>query len=55
MQEIARETHAEVMIMGRPTRSPTADIFKMHAIDAIVEELAQEGGLKVILVTSSES
>lgn len=48
--QIASETHAEVMILGRPTRSPTSNVFKMGEIEAFAADLAREGGLKVIVV-----
>ena len=28
LKQIANDTHAEIMILGRPTRGPTANIFK---------------------------
>jgi nucleotide-binding universal stress UspA family protein len=48
--QIAIQTKAEVMIVGRPTRSPTANVFKMTEMEAFAEELAREGGLKVVVV-----
>jgi len=48
--QIAIETHAEVMIVGRPTRSPTSNVFKEGDIEAFAEELAKEGDLKVVVV-----
>jgi nucleotide-binding universal stress UspA family protein len=50
MRQIANDTHAEVMVIGRPTRSPTSNIFKMKEIEDFAEELAKEGGLNVIVV-----
>ena len=47
---IAIETKAEVMIVGRPTRSPTTNVFKAGDIEAFAEELAKEGDLKVVVV-----
>ena len=48
--QIAIETKAEVMIVGRPTRSPTSNVFKMGEIEAFADELAKEGDLKVVVV-----
>jgi len=48
--KIAIETKAEIMIVGRPTRSPTSNVFKVNEMEAFAEELAREGGLKVIVV-----
>lgn len=50
LKQIANDTHAEVMILGRPTRGPTSNIFKLNEIEDFAEELAQEGDLKVIVV-----
>ena len=48
--QIAIETRAETMIVGRPTRSPTSNVFKMTEMESFAEELAREGGLKVVVV-----
>ena len=48
--QIAIETKAEIMIVGRPTRSPTSNVFKAGDIEAFAEELAKEGDLKVVVV-----
>lgn len=50
LMQIASETKAEIMIVGRPTRSPTSNVFKMGEIEAFADELAKEGGLKVVVV-----
>jgi nucleotide-binding universal stress UspA family protein len=50
LMQIAIETKAEVMIVGRPTRSPTSNVFKMGEIEAFADELAKEGDLKVVVV-----
>ncbi len=50
LKQIAIETKAEIMIVGRPTRGPTTNIFKMGEMEAFADELAQEGDLKVIVV-----
>lgn len=46
----AVETKAEVMVMGRPTRSPTQNVFKFDEMDNFAADLAQEGHLHLILV-----
>jgi nucleotide-binding universal stress UspA family protein len=46
----ATETHAEVMVMGRPTRSPGRNVFDAKEIEAFSSELAREGDLRLILV-----
>ena len=51
LMQIAIETKAEVMIVGRPTRSPTSNIFKMSEMEAFATELAKQGALKVVVVS----
>lgn len=46
----AMETKAEIMVMGRPTRSPTKNVFKADEMEAFAAELADLGGLQLILV-----
>lgn len=48
--QIAGETKAEIMIVGRPTRSPTSNVFKVGEIEDFADELAKEGSLKVVVV-----
>ncbi len=50
MRQIAIDTHAELMVIGQPTRSPTANIFKMEEMEAFTDELSREGNLKVMIV-----
>lgn len=47
---IAIETHAEVMVVGRPTRSPSSNTFKAGEMETFAEELAKEGELKIVVV-----
>jgi hypothetical protein len=44
------ETHAEMMIIGRPTRSPGRNVFKIDKFDDFVAELEREGNLTIIKV-----
>ncbi len=46
----AYETKAEMMIMGRPTRSPGRNVFKIDEFDNFVAELEQEGNLTIIKI-----
>jgi len=48
--EAAIETRAEVMVMGRPTRSPTRNFFKADEMEGFAAELANVGNLRLILV-----
>jgi nucleotide-binding universal stress UspA family protein len=53
LQQAAVETRAEVMVMGRPTRSPGANVFDADEIDAFTSELGREGNLRLVLVPES--
>jgi nucleotide-binding universal stress UspA family protein len=53
--QFAIETHATVMVMGRPTRSPGSNVFKIGEFEAFVAELEREGNLRVVQVTPSEN
>jgi nucleotide-binding universal stress UspA family protein len=55
LHKFAMETRAEVMVMGRPTRSPGRNIFKTADFEAFVAELEQNGNLSVIQVTPAPS
>jgi nucleotide-binding universal stress UspA family protein len=55
LHQFAVETHAEVMVMGRPIRSPGSNIFHAEELDAYIKELEQDGNLKVIQVTPAPS
>jgi nucleotide-binding universal stress UspA family protein len=51
----AIETHAEVLVMGRPTRSPGRNVFETEEFNAFVANLEQEGHIRVIQVTPTSS
>lgn len=46
----AIETHADVMVMGRPTISEGRNVFKDNEFDNFTAELALQGDLKIIVV-----
>ncbi len=50
LRKLAIETGAEVLVIGRPTRSSTKNLFKAEEFDAYVTELEEEGNLRVIQV-----
>ena len=50
LMQAAVETKAEVMVLGRPTRSPTQNVFKFDEMESFAAELAAEGKLRLILV-----
>ncbi len=51
--QFAVETNAEVMVMGRPTRSPGSNVFKPAEFDDFVANLEQEARMRVVVVTPS--
>jgi nucleotide-binding universal stress UspA family protein len=50
LRQFVIETRAEVMVMGRPTRSPGRNVFGPDEFAASVAELEKEGDLTVIIV-----
>lgn len=48
---VAEEAEASVLVMGRPTRSPTSNVFKGQELDAFASQLAEAGELRVIFST----
>jgi nucleotide-binding universal stress UspA family protein len=46
----ANETKAEMMVIGRPTRSPGRNVFKIAEFDQFVDTLEEEGGLTIVKV-----
>jgi len=53
LRQFAIETHAEVLVMGRPTRSPGRNVFKPAEIDAFAADLEREANLRIQLVSPS--
>jgi nucleotide-binding universal stress UspA family protein len=51
LRDLAIETHADLLIMGRPVRSPGTNTFKPAEFDAWVTELEGEADLKIHVVT----
>ena len=45
----------DILVMGRPIRSPGTNIFKADEIDAFIAELEQEGDLQVFSVSPSRT
>ena len=50
LREFAIETRAEVLVLGRPMRSPGSNTFKPAEFDAYVAELEREANLYVKVV-----
>jgi nucleotide-binding universal stress UspA family protein len=53
IQQFSIETRAKMMVMGRPTRSPGRNVFKIDEFETFVAELEQEGKLRIVQVTPS--
>jgi K+-sensing histidine kinase KdpD len=51
----ANETKAEMMVIGRPTRSPGRNVFKIAEFDDFVTELEKEANLAIITVPAKPS
>lgn len=53
LYQFMSESHADVLVMGRPTRSPGRNVFKPPELEVFVAELEREQDLRVEMVTSS--
>ena len=51
LHQFAIETSAEIMVMGRPTRSPGSNVFKADDFDEFVAQLEAAGALKIVSVS----
>lgn len=50
LRTLATDTPADALVIGRPTKSSTKNLFKIDQMDALVAELVQAGRLRVIPV-----
>jgi hypothetical protein len=48
LRQVAIETQAELMIMGRPIRSPGTNVFKVGEIAEFAAMLEEEGNLRLV-------
>ena len=51
LRQFAIDTQAELMVMGRPTRSPGSNVFKPDRFDTFIASLAEEGNIEIVQVT----
>jgi len=51
LESFVIETHAQVMVMGKPTRSPGENVFKLNEMDEFVSELGNMGDIHILHVT----
>jgi len=49
----AAQAGGELLVMGRPVRSPGSNVFKAAEFDAFVGELERAGDLRVVIVSPS--
>ncbi len=50
----AAEARGDILVMGRPIRSPGSNVFKAEEYDAFVADLERETGVRVISVSPSQ-
>ena len=48
--QYAIDTKAEMLVIGRPTRSPGRNVFKIAEFDNLVTELERQTNLKIVVV-----
>ena len=53
--QFAIATQAEVLVIGRPTRSPGRNVFEAGGMDGFIAELEREGQIRVIQAMPSAS
>jgi nucleotide-binding universal stress UspA family protein len=53
IREFVAEQHIDLVVMGRPVRSPGSNVFKPAAFDTFVADLEQAAGVRVEVVTPS--
>jgi len=51
IRQFVTEQQADLVIMGRPVRSPGSNVFRPVAFDAFVADLEQEAGVQIEVVT----
>jgi nucleotide-binding universal stress UspA family protein len=49
--QFAKETNAEIMVVGRPIRSPGSNAFREEEIDEFAVDLAKMGDIQILLVS----
>jgi hypothetical protein len=51
IRQFAIETSAQLLVMGRPTRSPGRNVFKPTEIDDFAADLEREANLRIELIS----
>lgn len=55
LHQFALETNAEIMVLGKPTRSPGSNVFKPANFEEFVAQLKADGQLEIVTVTPDSS
>jgi nucleotide-binding universal stress UspA family protein len=53
LRQFLSESPVDVLVMGRPTRSPGSNVFKPPELERFAAELEREQDLRVVMVASS--
>jgi hypothetical protein len=48
LRQLASETRAEILVMGRPVRSPGSNVFNAAEHDQFVAELERDANLPIL-------
>jgi nucleotide-binding universal stress UspA family protein len=54
LSRYAIDTKAEMMVIGRPTRSPSRNVFKIAEFDDFVAALEQQADLEIVRVPAEQ-
>jgi nucleotide-binding universal stress UspA family protein len=54
LRQFAIDTHADLMIMGAPSNGPGKNAFKQEDLIQFIQEMEQEGNLRIIQVVTSD-
>jgi hypothetical protein len=52
---IATEPGIDILVLGRPVRSPGSNVFKPAEFDAFVDELRQETDARIEVISPAEA
>jgi len=51
LRQLAVETHADIMVMGRPVRSPGSNVFTKPAFDEFIQAMETKTDPRIIVVS----
>jgi len=55
LRQVAIDTHADIMVMGRPVRSPGSNVFTEVAFDDFINSLVEDTDPHIIVVSPDPS